>query len=738
MIDQTKGSFELATDCRSLIPFPLGAIEMFASTSRTDWRLIKGAALLAALLCMGSPANATAAGLLVADGGFGGELEIKQQDVRITINNSIAVTQIDQIFVNKENRQVEALYTFPVPREASVSNFSMWIGGKEMIGEVVEKERARKIYNSYKQKRRDPGLLEQVDFKQFEMRIFPIPAGAEQRIRIEYYQQLEIDHDWATYVYPLATDVSGKSIDSRVSGRFSLNIDVKSEVPIQGLRSESHPDDFVVVNHQPAYAQAAMELVEGDLSRDIVMAIEMKRPRTGLDVVTSHPKNEDGYFMMTLTPGDDFSSTIEPMDYVFLLDISGSMARDDKLAISRNSVAAFIDSLGPDDRFECLAFNLAPTPLFQSVQPAEKTNLDKAKEFFAAQRARGGTVLQPALSAAYSYRDDDRPLNVVLLSDGMTEVGEQAELLKLIESRPEGVRVFCIGVGNEVNRPLLEQMANQAGGLAAFVSTEDSFQRQAHLMRQKLIRPAIEDVSIQFAGDTIKGVEPNDFGDLFYGTPLRLFGRYKSGGNVSVTLSGTVQGGDWKQTVDLMLPQKDDGNSEIERMWAQKRIGRLLGLERGGQASYRDEIVRLSEGYSIVSLYASMLVLENDVEFKRWKIEQRNATRIARDRKSREMVQQKLAQLRRSNEKNFAIDRAQKLTSANRQTVDSPSAPTPSAATPPAGTRPQPSRSIDLDFGHGGGGGGGGAIEPVTAIVALGTLGAAAMAKRRRKKRGES
>ncbi len=167
-------------------------------------------AMLASVVLVLVPATpASAAGLLVSEGGFGGVLEIKQQDVHVTINNSIAVTQVDQIFVNTENRQVEALYTFPVPREASVSNFSMWIAGKEMIGEVVEKERARQIYESYKQKKRDPGLLEQVDFKQFEMRIFPIPAGAEQRIRIEYYQQLNVDHDWATYVYPLATDVRG-------------------------------------------------------------------------------------------------------------------------------------------------------------------------------------------------------------------------------------------------------------------------------------------------------------------------------------------------------------------------------------------------------------------------------------------------------------------------------------------------------------------------------------------------
>lgn len=539
-------------------------------------------------------------------------------------------------------------------------------------------------------------------------------------------------------------------MDTKVQGRFSFAIDIKSEVPIKELKSESHPDDFVVVNHQPDYAQAAMELVEGDLSRDIVMSVQMKRPRTGLDVVTSHPKGENGYFMLTLTPGDDFSSTMEPMDYVFLLDISGSMARDDKLAISRSSVTAFIDSLGPEDRFECLAFNLAPTPLFKGMRSAGKANLEEAKTFFSQQRARGGTVLQPALSAAYGYRDDDRPLNVVLLSDGMTDTGEQAELLRLIQSRPDGVRVFCIGVGNEVNRPLLEQMAGQAGGLAAFVSTQDSFQRQAHLMRQKLIRPAIENVSIDFTGKKVEEVEPQQLGDLFYGTPLRMFGRYSSGGEVNVTLRGQVQGGPWKQTVQLRFPDTDAGNSEIERMWAHKRISRLLGMERSGSASYRSEIVRLSEGYSIVSPYASMLVLENDAEYKRWKIEQRNANRIERDRRSRESVQQKLTQLRRQAENGFEVDRAKRLTTTTSDrsaatpngTPDanpnaSPSPGTNSARNAdraPAPTASRPGRGIDLDFG---GGGGGGAIEPITAFLSLSTLGAAAMAKRRRRKRDD-
>src|SRR5688500_11244499 len=123
----------------------------------------------AAALCNATPSHA--AGLLIADGGFGGTLEVKEHEVEVTINNGIAVTRVTQVFQNMEQRQVEALYTFPVPKGASVANFSMWINGKEMVGEVLEKKRARQIYESYKETKRDPGLLEQVDYKTFDMRV---------------------------------------------------------------------------------------------------------------------------------------------------------------------------------------------------------------------------------------------------------------------------------------------------------------------------------------------------------------------------------------------------------------------------------------------------------------------------------------------------------------------------------------------------------------------------------------
>src|SRR5256712_6411682 len=141
----------------------------------------------------------------------------------------------------------------------------MWINGKEMTGEVVEKNRAREIYNSYKQQRKDPGLLEQTDFKTFEMRIFPIAAGARQKVQITYYQELDVDNDWVTYVYPLATATT-RSTDQKVAGKFALSFETKSQVPIMEMGSPSHGDDFVVAKHTKNYAQASLEAAGGNLS----------------------------------------------------------------------------------------------------------------------------------------------------------------------------------------------------------------------------------------------------------------------------------------------------------------------------------------------------------------------------------------------------------------------------------------------------------------------------------------
>lgn len=612
---------------------------------------VKAALVILLGLIVTSPVYA--AGTLVAKGRFGGQLSIESQDVRVTVNNGIAVTEVTQIFVNEENRVVEALYTFPVPKNASVSNFSMWIKGKEMIGEVLEKKRAREIYETYKKTNVDPGLLEQVNYKTFEMRIYPIAAKAKQKIRLTYYQELDIDHDRGTFVYPLATNTEGFT-STKTTGRFSIDFNVKSAIPVTELSSSSHNNDFVYVQHTPTYWQASLEIKEGDLNRDVVLSYALERPKTGFDIITSKTDREDGYFYMTLSVGKELKKINEGMDYVFLLDISGSMKQQQKLGTSCDSIDAFVKELEPQDNFEVIAFNVGANPLFGKLQQANDANQNKATSFLGKAQAKGGTDLRPAVQKAYQYHNIDRQLNVIILSDGMTEQRSTAELMQIIKERPGNTRVFCIGVGNEVNRPLLQDMAQKSGGLASFLSKGDNFKRQAAAFRRKLLRPAVSDIKINFSKD-VYDLEPKEIPNLYHGTPIRIYGRYKNGGPVNISFDGNLQGRKFSQKMEVDFPDEDKDNPEIERMWAWHKVQRLLkeADRNGGRGPVIPEIVRLGEGYSIATEYTSFLVLENDSEYKRWKIDRKNALRIERDRESQQRLQNTLSKLRQGVDKNI-------------------------------------------------------------------------------------
>ena len=154
---------------------------------------------------------------------------------------------------------------------------------------------------------------------------------------------------------------------------------------------------------------------------------------------------------------------------------------------------------------------------------------------------------------------------MVLLSDGLTEQQSRAQLAQVIRARPQNARVFCIGVGNDVDRGLLNQIALDTGGLAAFVSRQDNFERQAAAFRRKLLRPVATDVQVQIAGVEAYDLEPRQLPNLYHGMPVRLYGRYKGSGEAKVTVRGKVLDKPLEQTVAMTFPMADDANPQIER-----------------------------------------------------------------------------------------------------------------------------------------------------------------------------
>ena len=202
--------------------------------------------------------------------------------------------------------------------------------------------------------------------------------------------------------------VSRRGVDQRTTGKLAVTLRVLSEIPISSVDSPSHGQDFVIASHAEHYYEASYETNGGSLARDFVLSYETKRPKTGVDLITSKPPGEDGFFMMTITAGDELEAMDQATDYVFVVDISGSMAHDGKLAASRNTIQSFIQALSPVDRFELLAFNVNPTALFRGLR-----NADEAAQ----QRAREWVLLDQSARAAHHWHQ-----RCILLTNAVTQI----------------------------------------------------------------------------------------------------------------------------------------------------------------------------------------------------------------------------------------------------------------------------------------------------------------------------
>ena len=226
----------------------------------------------------------------------------------------------------------------------------------------------------------------------------------------------------------------------------------------------------------------------------------------------------------------------------------------------------------------------------------------------------------------------------------MAEPGERDALMALIKARPSNATVFAIGVGNEVNRPLLTQLTEEAGGLAAFISHGDDFERQASAFRRKLLRPAATNVQIDFKGMDVYDVVPAKIPNLFHGAPVHVFGRYRHAKDPQVRVTGDILG---RSAANLFSLDLGDGkNPEVERMWAFRRIESLMRSDLNREAATKNEIVALAEAYSIVTPYTSYIVLENDDEYRRWRIDRRNLQRMRGDRKAQAELEERFERMR--------------------------------------------------------------------------------------------
>lgn len=599
--------------------------------------------------------NSFSAGLMTPVGGNIPSLDIKEHNVTVVIEDGYAVTTVEQIFSNPNATDLEAIYSFPIPEKAAVSELTYWIDGKPVTGEVMEKKKAKQIYQEEKQAGRETALTEQDSYKTFDISVYPVRAQQDVKIRLTYIQPTHVDTAIGRYVYPLQEGgvdqekLSFWTYNDAVKEKFSFQLLFRSSYPVDQLRLPQHPSAVVKklsekewsvsiietknaqANAESAASSAPPASVQ-NLNKDIVVYWRLRDGLPGRVDMIAHkaPGASSGTFMMTLTPGDDLAPITEGRDWVFVLDYSGSM--ESKYSSLIEGVSKGLHKLNPNDRFKIIIFNDNASEITQGYQNATPEQVTNALQLLETYRPSGSTNLYAGVELAIKSLQADRSSGVILVTDGEANVGltEKKDFLKLLEKRD--VRLFTFVMGNSANRPLLEGMAKVSNGFAMNISNSDDIVGKLLEVTSKLTHQAYHDVDVKFSGVKVTDITPEKIGSLYRGQQLIIFGHYHGEGAATITISGKVSGQPKSYSAEFNFPKEDHLYPEIERLWAYAKIEDMEHKMDyfGKDADIVKAITDLAVEKSLVTDYTSMIIMR-DEEFKNRGIERRNGKRVAEE-----------------------------------------------------------------------------------------------------------
>ena len=598
--------------------------------------------LLVALACA-APAHAH--GLLIPTDKDVPPLTMVSHEVNVAIQDQAAVTTVTQVFRNSTSRPLEATYLFPVPKNASVNKFTMWVDGKEVAGEMVESDKARGIYTDIVRRMQDPGLLEYLGNNLLRLRVFPVPAHGDQKLMVKFTSLAENESGFVEYTYPLKAD--GKNSDQLE--KFTFHATLKSQHAMQNVYSPSHAVKIKAVNDQEV--QVSFESKQAILDKDLQLFYNLGSKDVGLTALTHRPdKDADGTFMLLVSPRAELSQSHEvPRDMVFVLDTSGSM-QGAKMEQARKAMKYCVNQLGANDRFALINFATTVNKYRDGLtsvkevdenegyyfstgiegpegnkgpQPkVDRKEIDKACKWIDHLEAGGATAIDAALAAALDLRstDTNRTFTIVFFTDGEPTIGETNpdKILSNVAARnTSNTRIFTFGVGDDVNAVLLDRLAQQTRAISTYVRPAEDIEVKVSGLYAKISHPVMTNLKLTAGSNiTLKEMYPTQLPDLFHGGQLIVMGKYSGSGHAALTLSGQV-GHETKEFVYEVKFPKETNNEKsfVADLWARRKVGYLLDEIRvnGEKKELVDEVIGLAKKHGITTPYTSLLVVPDKV-----------------------------------------------------------------------------------------------------------------------------
>ena len=558
------------------------------------------------------------------------QLDIRYHHVTVTIEDQIVVTHVDQVFYNPNEWDVEGTYLFPIPKDAVITSFTLWMNNEPVKGRILDAEQARQTYKEIVHRLQDPALLEYIDRGAVQASIFPIPSREERRIELEYSQVLTAENGLLRYVYPLSTEkFSRMPLES-----VTIQVDIQSKVPIRAIYSPSHR--VAIDRESDHHVKIGYEESDVQPDNDFILYFSIGEEQA-FHLITfrepGDPEEPDGFFLMLLAASPESKTETLSKDVILVLDKSGSM-EGEKFRQGQEALRYILNHLNPEDRFNIITFSTGIETFASSLVSSGEAGEGKA--WVDRLHAEGSTDINRALLEAAALVDEGRPTYIIFLTDGLPTTGEvdsQRILDNLSASIQRSVRLFSFGVGYDVDTFLLDSLSESHRGASVYVMPGERLDEVLSDFYAKVSTPVLTDLELDFGGLPVYDLYPSPLPDLFAGSQIVIVGRYRQPGEATVMLSGEVNG----EMVEFsygeqIFPLSSRGNSAtleaIPRLWATRKIGYLLNHVRlhGPDPELVEQIVRLSIRYGIITPYTSYLVTEDfplgEVEQSRIVVEQ--------------------------------------------------------------------------------------------------------------------
>jgi len=560
-----------------------------------------------------APAPAAAQGVLVPTDRAVEPLALRYHRVNVAMENGTAVTKVEQVFHNHTSRPLEATFLMPMPEQAAILEFAMWMNGKRVEGKVLDRDQARAVYEGIVRRMRDPGLIEWAGHSMFQARIFPVPANGDQKIEISWSQILPVEAGVYRYVYPLKT--TERAI--RTLEDFTVQMALHSKTPIRNIYSPTHK--IYAKKTDEHTATVGFEEEGALLQKDFELLYSVSEKDIGLNLLTYRPSSgEAGYFLLMAAPKATWDeSEIIGKAVTFVIDTSGSMAEQDKMSRAKAALRHCVERLNDKDTFNVIRFS-SDVEAFRPGLVSAGAERKAALEFIDTLEPAGGTAIHDALAKALQTSGADAPI-IVFITDGRPTVGE-TETQKIVAAvaagNPHHARLFTFGVGSTVNTKLLDQLAAQHGGFATYVKPDAEIEEKIASFYNKMSHPVLSQLTLEVPGVRTYAMLPTSVPDLFKGDQLLVLGRYRGEGDSLVRLTGRVGADARTYDYEGTFPAESKEHDFIAQLWASRQVGFLLEqVSLHGETPERvEEIRQLALQYGIVTPYTSYLAVEPGME----------------------------------------------------------------------------------------------------------------------------